>query len=145
MKLLPLVFIGLFGIKAFAFDASTIKDMPFVTTAKYCLECHSREEALLFRNKVTKSCSVYCMTCHEELKAHHTVDRFLTGKVPEAIDLHNNKIACFTCHDLRQKRYDSVSWKSESLFESLFQSKDVYPTYFLIERNNEGQLCKKCH
>jgi hypothetical protein len=128
-----------------AYDDSTIKDMPFVTTAKYCLECHSREEALLYRNRTVQSCSVYCSTCHKDLGAHHETDLFLTGKVADGIELLNNKIACFTCHNLKNKRQDSESWKAESLFEKLFQPKTIYPTYFLIERNNKGQLCKKCH
>jgi Cytochrome c554 and c-prime len=145
MKLFLLISLALASVNAFAYDASLLKDMPFVTTAKYCLECHTKAEALVYKNKVTKSCSVYCQTCHDDLEAHHIVDRFLIGKKSEQIDLHKNKIACFTCHDLTQKRFDNTSWKSESLFESMFQSQDVYRTYFLIEQNNKGQLCKKCH
>ncbi len=145
MKSILFIFFSFWSVASFGIDASTKKDMPFVSTAKYCLECHSRQEALVFKVRVTKSCSTYCKTCHKDLTAHHQVDKFLTGKKPKTLDLHNNKIACFTCHDLQTKRFDSVSWKSESLFESMFGSKDVYRTYFLIERNKDGQLCKRCH
>ena len=145
MKFILFTVFSPLSMNSFAYDASTKKDMPFVTTAKYCLKCHTREEALSYRNRTTKPCSVYCMTCHKNLGAHHKVNLFLSGKIPKDIALHKNKVACFTCHDLKKKRFDKVSWKSESLFESMFQSKDIYRTFFLIEWNNEGQLCKKCH
>lgn len=146
MKLLLLVIASLlYSLDGKAYDDSTKKDMPFVTTASYCLDCHTREEARSFRNSTAQSCSVFCSTCHNNLGPHHEIDRYVTGDIPQGIILQNEKIACFTCHDLRNSRQDNVSWKAESLYERMFHRKEIYSTYFLVERNNEGQLCKKCH
>lgn len=128
-----------------AIDASTQRDMPFVTTSKYCLSCHTKEQASSYKNDTTRSCSTFCKTCHEDLGGHHKTDMRLKGPASEKAALLDNKVACFTCHDLKKVRFDSSSWKSQSLYESLFNSKKVYSTYFLIEKNNEGQLCKRCH
>lgn len=142
---LLLVLLLLCSVATLAYDPTTIRDMPFVNSSKYCLECHTRTEAQSFENRLTKSCNVYCETCHQDLGAHHKVDQVLEGKTPGDLELLNGRMACFTCHDLDTPRYDSVSWKAESLYESLFSSKKVYRTYFLTIRNNEGKLCKQCH
>ena len=139
------VLLGSFFFQILGMDASTKKDMPFVTTAKFCLECHSEEQSVTFRTRTTKSCSTYCKTCHKDLGAHHKTEMRLKGKDTRKVNLLNGKVACFSCHDLSSKRYDSSSWKAQSLYESLFKGKKVYPTYFLIEKNSEGQLCKRCH
>ncbi len=55
------------------------------------------------------------------------------------------KIACFTCHDMSQPRYDGVRWKATSLFDRLFRNESQYHTYFLVMRNSQGQLCLTCH
>ena len=57
----------------------------------------------------------------------------------------NKKIACITCHDLNNKRYDKTSWKSESLYDRVFSKPTKYKTYYLVIKNNEGQLCITCH
>lgn len=145
MKYLLAILAVIISSNAYSFDSSTVKDMPFVNSEKYCAECHTQAETSSFKNRTTKSCSVYCSTCHEDLGAHHKVDLRLTKKIPKKLEFLNGKIACFTCHNLKSKRFDSVSWKSESLYESWFNSKKVHNTYFLTIRNNEGQLCKKCH
>jgi cytochrome c551/c552 len=128
-----------------AFEGPTAEDMPFVQSSESCRECHTPDQVSVFQGNTTKSCSVFCTTCHLDLGAHHEVNLFLPEKPRATIKLLNNKIACFTCHDLTKKRTDKASWKAESLFERMFQSKPVYPTYFLIMKNNEGQLCKQCH
>lgn len=128
-----------------AIDTSTQKDMPFVTSSKYCVQCHTTEEALSFRTRTTKSCNTYCKTCHEDIGAHHPTNMKLEGTTGKGIALLNDKVACFSCHDLKKKRFDSIPWKAQSLYENLFKSKKVYPTYFMIENNSEGQLCKRCH
>jgi len=140
-----ILFSFFFVFNSLAFDESTLKDMPFLTAAEYCLKCHTREEALSFRGKTQDSCSIYCATCHDDLGSHHPVDLYVTGQTPPDIRLLNNKIECFTCHDLKKKRQDTRSWKAQSLFESLFQDQELYKTYFLVVPNDDGQLCKKCH
>jgi len=122
--------------------------MPFIVSSQGCMECHTKEEAISFKNRTTESCSVFCASCHEQtldLEAHHKVSQRMTTKIPRGIRLLNNRVTCFTCHDLKSKRFDNSSWKAESLYESLFDSKEIYKTYFLIKKNNEGQLCKTCH
>ncbi len=129
----------------FAYDKKTEEIMPFVATNKPCYKCHVPKEADLFKGQTTKSCHVYCSTCHEDLKAHHKVDARLDGKLPEGLKLNSYKVSCYTCHDLNIMRFDQKSWKSESLYENWFSSKKIYKTYYLTVRNNEGKLCKKCH
>lgn len=141
-----LLFLWLAGAESLsAIDPSTVKDMPFVTSSKFCVECHKTEEALSFRTRTTKTCTTYCNTCHENIGAHHPTDMNLGGHTGRGIELLNDKVACYSCHDLRKKRFDSTPWKAQSLYENLFKRKKVYPTYFLIENNSEGQLCKHCH
>ena len=77
---------------------------------------------------------------------HHPVGVLLES-VPDAAVLvtADKKNACFTCHDLSRPRYDSVRWKSASLFDRLFREESRYKTYFLAMRNDQGQLCQTCH
>lgn len=124
----------------------TLKIMPFVSSNQKCFKCHTDEEAQSFSGKTAQACSNYCLTCHVELEGHHDVGSPLKGKLPQDVKLKDkNRVTCYTCHDLNIKRYDNQSWKSESLFESMFQSKDKHQTFYLTIRNNEGALCKKCH
>jgi hypothetical protein len=88
------------------------------------------------------------MSCHKraELDRHHRVGITLPGKPAESLMLTPEmKNACFTCHDLSQPRYDSVRWKAASLYDRMFRSQKRYKTYFLVMRNDEGQLCLSCH
>ncbi len=145
LRLLLTTALILYASVGFAFDDSTIEAMPFVLSSDYCQECHTAKDTRAFQLNTTQSCSVYCTTCHDDLGSHHEVNVFIGEKSPPVIALLNDKIACFTCHDLKQKRVDQESWKAESLYESMFNKKEVYPTYYLIIKNNEGQLCKQCH
>jgi hypothetical protein len=77
---------------------------------------------------------------------HHTVGTELTEKPDEVLKLTaEKKTACFTCHDLSRPRYDSVRWKAASLYDRLFRAQKRYKTFFLSERNDQGQLCLSCH
>ncbi len=128
-----------------AFDTETLKIMPFVATNKPCYKCHVPKEADLFKGKTTEACHDYCSTCHKGLKGHHKVDLLMDGKLPKELRFNSYKVTCYTCHDLKTKRFDFKSWKSESLYENWFSNKRIHKTYYLSIRNNEGELCKKCH
>lgn len=124
-------------------DPETIENMPFTNSVKYCLECHTEAEAKKYQGRTIQSCNEYCLTCH---KVHHPVGKRMSRNRPENMDFFKrNKIACFTCHNLTIKRYGEESWKSESLFESVFENKDKYLTYYLVINNRKGLLCKQCH
>lgn len=136
-----LVFLIIFQT-AFAVDQSIEVHEAFINSSDPCLECHSPEEATDFENRTSESCSEFCLTCHDP---HHSTDTFVRGDTPDHIKLLNQKLVCFSCHNVKKQRFDNESWKAESMFEQMFRKKDRYPTYFLIEKNNEGQLCRRCH
>lgn len=117
------------------------------TAAKACVSCH-KDGQKRFASNQNKTCTTYCMSCHlkAEMDRHHTVGTELP-KVPQDV-LHltsEKKVACATCHDLSQPRYDSVRWKASSLFDRMFRNENRYKTYFLAMRNDQGQLCLSCH
>ena len=127
----------------FGMDPETIENMPFVISEKYCLECHTEDEAKKYKGSTIQSCNEYCLTCHT---VHHPVGKRMSKDRPENMNFFKrNKIACFTCHNLLNKRYGEESWKSESLFESVFENKDKHLTYYLVINNRKGYLCKQCH
>ena len=149
-----ITFILLFLISAVflpgAYDRETVKIMPFVESNKYCKECHSDKKSEELIRDPLKSCVTYCKTCHNRIKditeKHHVVGKRL--KFQSKYDFRisgKKKIACYTCHDLGINRYDSSSWKSESFYEKVFKKKAKYKTYYLVMKNNEGQLCTRCH
>jgi len=124
-------------------DAETIENMPFLISEKYCLECHTKAETKSYQGRTAQSCNEYCLTCH---KVHHPVGKRISRNRPENLKyFKRNKMACFTCHNLHNKRYGKESWKSESLFESVFEDKDKHLTYYLVINNRKGLLCKQCH
>lgn len=108
-----------------------------------CRQCHSKEEAESFKGKTARSCSNNCLTCH---KSHHKYNIYLKHNPRKELPLRKDqKITCFTCHNLTQKRFDTTPWKSESLFEHFFKRQEMYKTYYLRIKNNEGALCINCH
>ena len=120
-----------------------VKHEQFRYSSDPCLDCHTAEEAKEFRGRTAASCSNYCLTCHS---GHHKIDIWLIRKPDVNLPLKDEeKITCYTCHDLIKKRYDDVSWRSESLFDSIFNKKDIYKTYYLRINNRDGSLCKSCH
>ncbi len=126
-------------------DPATVKIMPFVKSNEFCNQCHIAEEVSSYKGRTTESCSIYCISCHKDVGAHHKVDVIMTEKIPQDMKFRSNRITCFTCHDLKKRRFDTTAWKSESLFESFFSQKSIYKTYYLTIKNNDGKLCKKCH
>ncbi len=129
-----------------AYAPETVKIMPFVLSNKECVKCHTKNEASAFKGKTAQSCYSFCRSCHDDLRGHHEVDKRLARTPSRKMQLkESNKVTCYTCHDLHNKRYDSISWKSESLFESIFSSKKRYKTFYLTEINRNGNLCRRCH
>lgn len=124
-----------------AYDNETKKIMPFVSSKSACLKCHDRSEI----DNPACACDEFCIKCHEDSEKHHSVGARIKDKIGLFKLTKKNKIACYTCHDLNVQRFDTVSWRSESLFEKVFRGKSRYKTYYLIMRNNNGQLCRKCH
>jgi hypothetical protein len=77
---------------------------------------------------------------------HHSIDNPVTKSPRLPLRLtQDQKSACFTCHDLANRRYDTVRWRAESLFGRMFRSQTQYKTYYLVTRNDRGQLCLACH
>ena len=124
----------------------TAKIMPFVHDSSSCKSCHASAEQAAWLNEPAKSCSTFCVTCHKEMGPHHSVGSTIETRNPAQFALTSKKtLACITCHDLKISRFDSKPWKSESLFGSIFQRGAAYKTFYLVERNNRGQLCRQCH
>ena len=131
------------GASLSAMDPETVKIMPFVNDASYCEKCHTKSEAKEFKGETIYSCFDYCQTCHD---THHSVGKRVSRNRPKNLKyFKRNKVACFTCHELDRPRFDSKSWKSESLYERVFDSKNKYSTYYLPVNNRQGELCKQCH
>ncbi len=129
-----------------AFDRETEKVMPFISSKSFCSECHQAEDSKFILQNLTNPCDYLCNKCHKGLELHHKVGMKLAGRLSRKFYLtRKKKIACFTCHDLKTKRYDNTSWRAESLFENIFRKKTKYKTYYLVIKNTKGQLCKKCH
>jgi len=120
--------------------------MKFDPTGETCKECHSIEEINSFNNQFAQTCKQYCYSCHKDLDNHHTIEKKIKGPLPKSLHFKDkNRITCRTCHNINTKRFASTSWKSESLFENLFKDKKIHKTYYLTEKNTNGELCKKCH
>jgi nitrate/TMAO reductase-like tetraheme cytochrome c subunit len=133
-------------ISSFAFDPETKKIMPFVSSKSSCIKCHQMKNFHYDKNDPAIACDASCLECHKNMDKHHSVGIRPDNRLRPNLRLtQKNKIACITCHDLNFNRFDDASWRSESLFEKLFNKKDSYKTYYLIINNSDGQLCKKCH
>jgi hypothetical protein len=145
-----LIIITLFVLILYGFvaagDDETKSIMPFVSSNTYCSQCHTMFEINHKLKETARACSTYCLTCHKEMECHHKVGAEIKCKTPPGLKLtEKNRLACITCHDLRKNRYDSSCWHAESFLESIFYIKSRYKTYFLVLRNNDGQLCRSCH
>lgn len=135
----------LLSVFVWGYDKETAKIMPFVSSNKYCFECHKAND-MNISSDTTKPCPNICLKCHKDMTGHHKINLKISKKLNFNFPLtKRNRIACYTCHDLKIKRYDSTPWRSESLFDSVFASSKLYKTYYLIIKNNDGDLCKKCH
>jgi hypothetical protein len=115
--------------------------------AAVCVSCH-QDGQQRWAAKQYQPCTPYCMTCHKksEMDRHHTVGTLLSNLPDQALPLTSEKkVACITCHDMSRTRHDSERWKATSLFDRLFHKESKYKTYFLVMRNDQGQLCLTCH
>ncbi len=112
---------------------------------EYCLKCHTADEAGSFRGGTGNACSKFCLSCHQMLDRHHPVNKRMTGKKNGSFVLAKGRTACITCHRINKNRYDSEPWASQSMYDRLFKSSTEYKTYYLIMKNDDGQLCKSCH
>lgn len=140
----------IFAAAAFYISARNYDDSlsihPFINSKEACNECHTKSNLNIIINRPSEACSPQCFTCHKDTKKHHPVNIRIHDKLPDNLSLTRKKrITCITCHKLDSKRYDSRSWKSQSMFETVFKKKDQYKTYYLVKNNSDGQLCKTCH
>ena len=143
---LCLAAICFFSICADAFDPETKKIMSFISSKSSCIKCHQNDNLNNMANDPAIACDTSCLECHKNMEKHHGVGMRPDNRLKANLRLtHKNKIACITCHDLNFNRFDGTAWRSESLFEKIFNRKDRYKTYYLIINNSRGQLCKKCH
>lgn len=127
-------------------DRETLKIMPFMSDFALCLECHRRGEVEAAAANAMNGCDRACLTCHGDMEPHHRTGMEVDFEVPRFIVLMGKKkLACVSCHDLTRSRYDSKSWRSESLFGKLFKSGSRFKTYYLVQNNSSGELCKVCH
>jgi hypothetical protein len=113
-----------------------------------CAPCHPEDAAARWTSHRERPCTAYCHTCHlaVDMANHHAVDSLLRKPLNAKLPLTTgHRTACFTCHTLAQTRYDRVRWKAESLFGRLFRREPRQKTYFLVTRNDRGQLCRACH
>jgi hypothetical protein len=113
-----------------------------------CVRCHAADAPARWAAHRDEACTPWCLTCHgkAEMDEHHPVGTVLRKHPGAAFPLtEDGRMACFTCHLLSRPRYDTVRWKASSLFDRLFRSEPRYKTYYLTERNDQGQLCLACH
>jgi hypothetical protein len=130
-------------LQALSNDAINIH--PFIQSKDYCVKCHAKDKKNLISDPAI-ACAPLCLSCHKDIKNHHSVNVKIVEKLPEEFNLtKKNRLTCITCHNVKIMRFDNSSWKSESLYEKVFKGTTKHKTYFLVIKNNEGQLCKKCH
>lgn len=131
-------------------DASTVGCLPphgAAAPQSACASCHA-DAGKRWQEHGSGPCTPYCSGCHkgEQLARHHAVGVALEGEPEGGLRLTGaGRIACFTCHDLSRSRYDGERWKAASLYERMFRAQPRYKTYFLVQRNDNGQLCLNCH
>ncbi len=131
-------------------DAHTVGCLPKTAdkaAAVACASCHKDAPKRLVAHQ-HRPCSPYCATCHkkEEMERHHPVGTELEHDADDQMPLSAQKeIACVTCHNMSQMRYDKTRWKATSLFDRLFRNETKHKTYFLSMKNDKGQLCLTCH
>lgn len=119
---------------------------PFAGSSACFVECHKAQKIQVTVTDPYNACSYMCLECHKDMDRHHAVNVRLKGKVSGELVLTSKKrLACITCHRPGNRRFDNISWKAESLYENIFSSKKKHKTYYLVTRNNDGQLCKMCH
>ena len=131
-----------------AIDNETRRIMPFVESKSgiFCTQCHNTTQIGKFKSKAD-ACAIYCKTCHKNMDAHHKTGYVIDNELSGAVNKLTNRkeLACYTCHDLTINKFSDKSYKAESLFGGIFSFKSKHKTYYLVVRNNNGQMCKTCH
>ncbi len=112
-----------------------------------CAECHADGDARRTAPAERGGCDAQCVQCHAaDTASHHPVGAVIPPLREVSLQRSTRgRIACRTCHDLERPATDSVSWRSQSLFDAVFRRQSTYRTYHLAMRNQRGQLCQTCH
>jgi predicted CXXCH cytochrome family protein len=111
-----------------------------------CLKCHDAAAAAEIWSRLTKPCSEMCATCHTFPERHHAVGVPISRRVQSPLLLTKNATnACVTCHDVTRPRFERSAWVSQSLFERVARRSIENKTFYLVMRNDRGQLCRTCH
>ncbi len=113
-----------------------------------CAGCHRDDAPARFERDRLQPCAAFCLTCHppKEMEKHHTIGKKLERPLRRSLRLDaREQMTCATCHHLGRPRFDTLRWRSESLFDRAFRRQDRHRTYLLAFRNERGQLCKTCH
>lgn len=113
-----------------------------------CVACHKEDGQARWTNQRWRACTPFCLSCHSpaDTAQHHPVGKALRKPLTVPLPLGPGEVmACRTCHDLSRAREDSVRWRAESLYGRLFRRQSRHKTYFLVQRNDRGQLCLACH
>jgi hypothetical protein len=119
-----------------------------LSSSAACAPCHATDAQSRWETHRNRPCTALCLTCHakEQMAKHHPVGLTVAKQPRVALRLTQDlRSACFTCHELSNRRFDAVRWKAESLFGRLFRKEARFKTYFLTVRNDRGQLCLACH
>ena len=149
IALFAILLMPLIGLSLEEENAQTVGCLPGKTVenpSSVCAPCH-KDRVTRWELYQDQPGSPYCMSCHKKtMGRHHIIGTVLTEKPVGPLKLTSEKkTACFTCHNLSRPRYDSVRWKAASLYDRIFHPEKRYKTYFLSERNDQGQLCLSCH
>jgi predicted CXXCH cytochrome family protein len=111
-----------------------------------CVNCHDAAATAEIRARLTNPCSAMCATCHTFKERHHAVGVLISGHVQAPLVLTKKATnACVTCHDVTRPRFESSAWVSQSLFERVARRSGENKTFYLVMRNDRGQLCRNCH
>jgi predicted CXXCH cytochrome family protein len=115
-------------------------------TLESCMKCHKPAESAELEPRLSRPCTNLCATCHGFRDGHHPVGVTIEAPVPAPLQLtRNGTNACITCHDVTRPRFENSPWISMSLFERTLRRPKENRTYYLVMRNDRGQLCRNCH
>ncbi|MBF0545929.1 MAG: cytochrome c3 family protein [Candidatus Riflebacteria bacterium] len=104
-----------------------------------CIYCHTDNSD---KYVISSSASEWCVKCHpdSETMGHPTkIQATPSSRLPLDSE---KKMNCLTCHSPHRQALATESWVPGSLDQL---KNDEHPTYLLIKRNNNGELCKSCH
>jgi hypothetical protein len=137
--------LGTWAALAAAPEPDPHADAPLGTKSASCAECHPGRAGFGVPEATTHACSHSCKPCHDLAESHHPIGGKLGTQATSTRLLGRlGTVECFTCHDLREPRFDQEPRRSESLFHRLFRKPDLH-TYYLPVSNRDGGLCRSCH